>query len=107
MKSKLHLWTCHEVGKWTAAAVHTDSRNRGAAALALLGDFVGGLLVWTTGAFFREVHTWIFSNGHLPHWTTPVTQGERYSMIAYTLDGDRGGATFDDEAEENSRRVQE
>jgi hypothetical protein len=76
---------------WARIICHIDKSNVGPSILCLLGDFQGGATQWIDGTVLRNTNTMVHSNGHIPHWTSPTTGGERFSVIAYNLAGGPGG----------------
>ena len=74
-----HLAVNHNV----TCTPHRDGRNRGESRILFLGDFKGGDLHFEDSITFNETGRWLsFDPQHL-HWNSPVTEGDKYSIVAY------------------------
>ncbi len=60
--------------------------------------------MWADGCSFDTTNMFVHANGHLPHWSTPVVSGTRFSVILYSLRGGLGGASHTSQAVELERR---
>ena len=74
-----HLAVNHNV----TCTPHRDGRNRGESRILFLGDFVGGDLHFEDGITFNETGRWLSFDPQHTHWNSPVTEGDKYSIVAY------------------------
>ena len=65
---------------------HRDKANTGASYALFLGEFTGGALVLEDGARFEQRGQWMgpILGSELIHWNEPITDGIKYSVIAYS-----------------------
>ena len=81
--------------RWAKSEIHTDGGNYADSRMMVLGDFQGGSFLLFPDGRHRPPskidvrHQWIAFDGHLFHGSEAITQGSRYSVIAFTF-GDRG-----------------
>ncbi len=70
---------------WSKLALHTDGANVGPSALAVADTpFKGGVTRWADGRSVNTVNTWVYSNGHIPHYGEDVFGGgEVFSYCIY------------------------
>ena len=74
-----HLAVNHNV----CCTPHRDGRNRGESRILFLGDFQGGDLHFEDGTHFNETGRWFSFDPQMLHWNSPVTAGDKYSIVAY------------------------
>ena len=82
--------------RWPNAEPHRDSKNAGDSRMIVMGDYQGGdFLIEDHGKAaaptrIRARYRWIAFDGRNRHWTTPITSGMRYSIVAFVF-ADRTG----------------
>ena len=51
--------------------------------IIFLGDFEGGDLHFEDGTTFNETKRWFSFDPQTLHWNSPITAGDKYSIVAY------------------------
>ncbi len=73
------------------ALPHRDSKNARDSMMIVLGKFTGGLSpIHDKGndrdhTTYTEAYEWIRCDAHHMHWSTPITSGVRFSIVAFTF----------------------
>jgi len=76
---------------WAGPEPHVDSGNAGTSWMIVLGDFKGGACYIrdrpapATPTKIEVRNKWILFDGLKEHWADPITEGTRYSAIAFSF----------------------
>jgi len=64
---------------------HIDGNNAGKSVIISFGDYEGGSLhIENFGEFVTKNRPLIFDGGKHYHWNTPITSGNKYSLVYFT-----------------------